>query len=56
MKQISFASATYAHKKIITKKEKFLNEMEQVVPWVRLLKLIEPHYPKRGETLAGHAP
>lgn len=48
MKQISFASATYAHKKIITKREKFLNEMEQVVPWVRLLKLIEPHYPKRG--------
>jgi IS5 family transposase len=48
MKQISFASATYAHKKIITKREKFLNEMEQVVPWVRLLKWIEPHYPKRG--------
>ena len=48
MKQLSFASATYANKKIVTKREKFLAEMEEVVPWRRLLKLIEPHYPKRG--------
>jgi len=48
MKQISFASLTYQHKKITTKREKFLNEMEQVVPWKRLLKSIEPHYPKAG--------
>lgn len=49
MKQLSFASAAYTHKKITTKREKFLNEMEQVVPWGRLLTLIEPHYPKRGK-------
>lgn len=48
MKQLSFASVAYMHKKITTKREKFLNEMEQVVPWGRLLTLIEPHYPKRG--------
>ena len=48
MKQISFASATYAHKKITTKREKFLNEMDQVIPWQRWLELIEPHYPKKG--------
>jgi len=48
MKQLSFASLTYQHKKITTKREKFLNEMEQVVPWKRLLKSIEPHYPKAG--------
>jgi len=48
MKQFSFASAAYENKKIVTKREKFLNEMEQVVPWKRLLKLIQPHYPKRG--------
>ena len=48
MKQISFASATYAHKKITTKREKFLNEMDQVIPWQRWLELIKPHYPKKG--------
>jgi len=53
MKQLSFASLTYQHKKITTKREKFLNEMEQVVPWKRLLKSIEPHYPKAGN---GHPP
>ena len=26
----------------------FLEEMEQVVPWVELCRLIEPHYPKAG--------
>ena len=49
MKQLSFASLTYEHKKKQTKREKFLNEMEQVVPWARLLNLIEPYYPKAGK-------
>jgi transposase, IS5 family len=29
-----------------TKRERFLSEMEAVVPWKVLLDLIEPHYPK----------
>ena len=49
MKQLSFSSLNYAHKKMTTKRERFLNEMNQVVPWKRLLKLIEPHYPKAGK-------
>ena len=48
MKQLSFASATYAHKKMITKREKFLREMDQVIPWQRWLDIIEPYYPKAG--------
>lgn len=48
MKQQSFATLTYQNKKIVTKREAFLKEMEQVVPWSRLLKLIGPHYPKKG--------
>ena len=48
MKQITFASIAYTHKKVTTKREAFLNEMERVVPWLRLLKLIEPYYPKAG--------
>ena len=48
MKQFSFASLNYMNKKITTKREKFLNEMEQAVPWKRLLALIDPYYPKAG--------
>jgi IS5 family transposase len=29
-----------------TKRERFLEEMEQVVPWAELRGLVEPHYPK----------
>ena len=47
MKQLSFASLAYQNKKIITKKEKFLNEMETTVPWKRLLEIIKPHYPNK---------
>lgn len=31
-----------------TRREIFLAEMEQVVPWKALLAVIEPHYPKTG--------
>ena len=31
-----------------TRREVFLEEMEQVVPWKKLCALIEPHYPKPG--------
>lgn len=46
MKQTSFAGVEYAQKKKRTRREVFLTEMERVVPWSRLVGLIEPHYPK----------
>lgn len=46
MKQMSFADAEYAGKRKQTRRERFLIEMDQVVPWKPLLALIEPHYPK----------
>ncbi len=49
MKQQSLASLTYEGMKKRTKREKFLKEMEQVVPWDRLEKVIEPHYPRVGK-------
>ena len=49
MKQTSFASLEYAGKKRQTRREKFLGEMDKVVPWSRLEALIEPHYPKSGK-------
>jgi transposase, IS5 family len=48
MKQISFGDAEYAGKRKQTRREVFLAEMEQIVPWPSLLKLIEPFYPEAG--------
>lgn len=48
MSQRSFASAEFAMKKKRTRREKFLAEMERLVPWTRLLAVIEPLYPKSG--------
>ena len=47
MSQRSFASAEYAMKKR-TRRERFLAEMERIVPWSRLIAVIEPLYPKSG--------
>ncbi len=48
MSQISFADAEYAGKRKKTRREVFLDEMELVVPWKALLKVIEPFYPVAG--------
>ena len=49
MKQQSFACLVYETKKKQTKCEKFLHEMDRVIPWSVLLKQIEPYYPKSGK-------
>ena len=46
MKQESFSMAGYFDKGKTTKRERFLSEMDQVMPWGRLLALIDPYYPK----------
>ena len=46
MQQISFSQAEYSSKKRVTRRERFLGEMERVVPWVELLEVLEPYYPK----------
>ena len=45
---MSFAQSEYAMKKKMTRRERFLGEMEKVVPWERLVEIIKPHYPKGG--------
>ena len=47
-KQPAFPGLRHAMKKKQTRREKFLAEMEAVVPLSRLLALIEPYYPKAG--------
>ncbi|HXA93036.1 MAG TPA: IS5 family transposase [Steroidobacteraceae bacterium] len=48
MKQTTFASVAWEKKGKVTRRERFLAEMDAVIPWERLLALIEPHYPKAG--------
>ena len=48
MKQRTFASAAWSAKGKVTRRERFLTEMDAVIPWERLLGLIEPRYPKAG--------
>jgi transposase, IS5 family len=53
--QMSFAQSEYAGKKKVTRRERFLGEMEKVVPWERLCGVIAPHYPtgQRGRPPVG---
>jgi transposase, IS5 family len=46
MRQGSFSQAEYAGKKKQTRRDRFLGEMEQVVPWARLVERLRPLYPK----------
>jgi IS5 family transposase len=48
MKQTTFASLAWSSKGKVTRRERFLAEMDAVIPWVRLLALIAPHYPTDG--------
>src|ERR1700689_3082439 len=48
MKQTTFASAAWDRKGKVTGRERFLAEMDQVMPWGSIRGLIEPHYPKAG--------
>jgi IS5 family transposase len=48
MKQTTFASAAWDKKGKVTRRERFLGEMDAVIPWEHLNRLIEPHYPKAG--------
>jgi hypothetical protein len=48
-KQQMFASAAWRRMRRVTRRERFLSEVDRVIPRARLLELIEPHY-HRGKT------
>lgn len=48
MQQTTFNSLAWTHKGKVTRRERFLSEMDAVMPWAKLTALIEPHYPKAG--------
>ncbi len=45
---MSFSDFEYAGKRKQTRRERFLAEMDQVVPWAELVALLGQHYPKAG--------
>jgi IS5 family transposase len=49
MEQITFSDAEYDHKKRKTRREKFLERMEELIPWEKLERKIRRHYPKAGK-------
>ena len=48
MDQMTFSEAEYEIKKRKTRREKFLEEMDILLPWSQLEEVIEPFYPKAG--------
>ena len=48
-KQLGFSDYELTTARKQTKREKFLSEMDVVVPWQALIELIDPHYPKTGK-------
>lgn len=47
-RQRTFAGLAWVGKGKVTRRERFLAQMDAVIPWSRLIALIEPHYPKAG--------
>jgi IS5 family transposase len=48
MKQLGLNDPGFVKHPKKTRKAQFLDEMDRVVPWSRLIALIEPYYPKAG--------
>jgi IS5 family transposase len=46
MKRTTFSSLAYDYKKKKTRRETFLEEMDQVIPWKKLFQIISPYYPR----------
>ena len=44
MKQISFAQAEHQNKKKVTRRERFLAQMEAMLPWHQLIDALSPAY------------
>jgi IS5 family transposase len=54
--QISFAQAEYDAKRKTMRRDRFLGEMDRVVPWAMLLEVLAPYYYPQAGTGAGRPP
>ncbi len=48
MKQETFTDIEYSYRKKKTKREEFLEIMEEIIPWDEWVGVIEPYYPKES--------
>ena len=50
MKQLTFTDIEYAVRRRKTKREEFLDKMDEIIPWQDWVEMIKPYYPagKRG--------
>lgn len=55
MQQQTFTDIEYSRRKKKTRREEFLDTMDQMIPWKDWIALIEPYYPsgKRGRPTRG---
>ena len=55
MNQMTFSDMEYSGRKRVTQKEKFLREMNEIIPWADWVSKILPYYPtgKRGRPPRG---
>jgi len=44
--QRSFSELEYAAKKKVTRRDRFLSQIDAVTPWAELVSALAPHYPK----------
>ena len=44
--QITLTDVEYGNRKKATKREEFLNKMEEIIPWKAWVEMIRPYYPK----------
>lgn len=53
--QLTMTDAEYAGRKRITRREEFLDKMDEIIPWKRWVEMIQPYYPsgKRGRPVRG---
>ena len=55
MSQMTFSDFEYSNRKKKTRKEEFLDVMEEIIPWDEWVAIIKPYYPsgKRGRPTKG---
>ena len=46
MRQMTFSDSGFEIHSKQTRRRRFLDEMDTIVPWQKLCRLIDPHYPK----------
>ena len=55
MKQETFTDIEYSKRKRKTKREEFLETMNEIIPWEEWVEFVRPYYPsgKRGRPVKG---